>query len=143
PEPLVAPAQNVTGNLSLCAPVPAQYAAVAGFTEEAYAGCAAAVASFAGAREHVLSASRELGFGGLAPPDWACYMYTRIDETLDGAGPATSGRWCELVLDATGVALAPVDDFDSVDGSRAVRLSLAVGADRTAVAIDRILVWLE
>ena len=143
PEPLVAPAQNVTGNLSLCAPVPAQYAAVAGFTEESYAECEAAVASFAGAREHVLSASRDLGFGEMAPPDGAFYMYTKIDEILDRAGLETSGQWCEQVLDATGVALAPGDDFDSVDGSRAVRLSLAVGADRTAEAIDRILDWLE
>ena len=143
PEPLVAPAQNVTGNLSLCAPVPAQYAAVAGFTEESYAECEAAVASSAGAREHVLSASRDLGFGEMAPPDGAFYMYTKIDEILDRAGLETSGQWCEQVLDATGVALAPGDDFDSVDGSRAVRLSLAVGADRTAEAIDRILDWLE
>ena len=142
PESLVGPAQNVTGNLSLCAPVPAQYAAVAGFTEESYAECEAAVSSFAGAREHVLAANRDLGFGEMAPPDGAFYMYSRIDDILDSAGLETSGQWCEQLLEATGVALAPGDDFDSVDGSRAVRLSLAVGADRTAEAMDRILDWM-
>lgn len=139
PEALVAPAQNVTGNLSLCAPVPAQYAAVAAFTDESYAECEAAVASFAGAREHVLGAAADLGFGEMAPPDGAFYMYARVDDILDRAGLATSGQWCDQVLEATGVALAPGDDFDSVDGSRSVRLSLAVGSDRTAEAIDRIL----
>ena len=69
PEALVGPAQNVTGNLSLCAPVPAQYAAVAAFADESYAECEAAVASFAGAREHVLSAAADLGYGEMAPPD--------------------------------------------------------------------------
>jgi aspartate/methionine/tyrosine aminotransferase len=142
PEALIAPAQNVTGNLSLCAPVPAQYAAVAGFTEESYAECEAAVASFAGARDHVLNAREDLGFGEMAPPDGAFYMYARIDDILDRAGIETAGQWCAQVLDATGVALAPGDDFDSVDGSRSVRLSLAVGADRTAEAIDRILDFL-
>ncbi|SMX76192.1 Aspartate/methionine/tyrosine aminotransferase [Brevibacterium aurantiacum] len=139
PEALISPAQNVTGNLSLCAPVPAQYAAVAGFTEESYAECEAAVASFAGAREHVLSARSDLGFGEMAPPDGAFYMYARIDEILDRAGLDTAGQWCGQVLEATGVALAPGDDFDTVNGPRSVRLSLAVGAERTAEAIDRIL----
>ena len=139
PEALVGPAQNVTGNLSLCAPVPAQYAAVAAFADESYAECEAAVASFAGAREHVLSAAADLGFGEMAPPDGAFYMYARVDDILDRAGLDTAGQWCAQVLEATGVALAPGDDFDSVDGSRSVRLSLAVGADRTAEAIDRIL----
>jgi aspartate/methionine/tyrosine aminotransferase len=139
PEALVGPAQNVTGNLSLCAPVPAQYAAVAAFADESYAECEAAVASFAGAREHVLSAADDLGFGEMAPPDGAFYMYARVDDILDLAGLDTAGQWCAQVLEATGVALAPGDDFDSVAGSRSVRLSLAVGADRTAEAIDRIL----
>ena len=97
------------------------------------------MASFAGAREHVLSAAADLGFGEMAPPDGAFYMYARVDDILDRAGLATSGQWCDQVLEATGVALAPGDDFDSVDGSRSVRLSLAVGSDRTAEAIDRIL----
>jgi aspartate/methionine/tyrosine aminotransferase len=139
PESLVAPAQNVTGNLSLCAPVPAQHAAVAAFTEESYAECEAAVESFARARGHVLEAKDALGFSEMAPPDGAFYMYARIDDILDRAGLATAGQWCQQVLDATGVALAPGDDFDSLNGSRSVRLSLAVGADRTAEAIDRIL----
>ena len=53
-----------------------------------------------------------------------------------GFGTLTSST---ALAEATGVALAPGDDFDSVAGSRSVRLSLAVGADRTAEAIDRIL----
>ncbi|MGO2856387.1 MAG: aminotransferase class I/II-fold pyridoxal phosphate-dependent enzyme, partial [Brevibacterium aurantiacum] len=141
PESLASAAQNVTGNLSLCAPVPAQYAAVAAFTEESYAECETAVESFARARKHVLDATADLGFSDMAPPDGAFYMYARIDEILQrsDAGIDTATDWCQALLETTGVALAPGDDFDSLNGSRSVRLSLAVGADKTAEALDRIL----
>lgn len=145
PEPLIRPAQNVSGNLSLCAPVPAQYAAVAAFTDESYAECETAVESFARARKHVLDATADLGFSDMAPPDGAFYMYARIDEILARAdsGIDTAAGWCEALLAATGVALAPGNDFDSVNGSRSVRLSLAVGAEKTAEAIDRILDFMK
>ena len=141
PEELVDAAQNVTGNLSLCAPVPAQHAAVAAFADESYAECEAAVASFARARTQVLDSTADLGFTDMAPPDGAFYMYARIDEILERSHGdiATATDWCEALLDATGVALAPGNDFDSINGSRSVRLSLAVGADKTAEALDRIL----
>lgn len=141
PEELTHAAQNVTGNLSLCAPVPAQHAAVAAFTEESYAECEAAVESFARARKHVLDATADLGFTDMAPPDGAFYMYARIDEILERSNDdiVTATDWCQALLDATGVALAPGDDFDSLNGPRSVRLSLAVGADKTAEALDRIL----
>ena len=139
PASLTVAASGLTGNFTLCAPVPAQHAAIAAFTEESYAECEAAVASFARARAHVLDATDDLGFTDVAPPDGAFYMYARIDEILRRTGFETSAQWCQALLDATGVALAPGDDFDSVNGSRSVRLSLAVGADRTAEALDRIL----
>ncbi|WP_113903189.1 MULTISPECIES: pyridoxal phosphate-dependent aminotransferase [Brevibacterium] len=139
PEHLLDAARNVAGNLALCAPVPAQHAAVAAFEPESYAECEAAVASFARARDHVLDATADLGFTGMAPPDGAFYMYARIDDLLARSGTATSAQWCSDLLEATGVALAPGDDFDSVHGPQSVRLSLAVGAERTAEAIDRIL----
>ncbi|GAA3842668.1 pyridoxal phosphate-dependent aminotransferase [Brevibacterium ammoniilyticum] len=141
PERLTKAAENVTGNLALCAPVPAQHAAVAAFDPESYAECEAAVASFARARDHVLDATADLGFTDMAPPDGAFYMYARIDDILERSGGrfATATQWCEDLLEATGVAFAPGDDFDSVDGWRSVRLSLAVGADRTAEALDRVL----
>ena len=141
PEELTHAAQNVTGNLSLCAPVAREHAAVAAFTEESYAECEAAVESFARARKHVLDATADLGFTDMAPPDGAFYMYARIDEILQRSNDdiVTATDWCQALLDATGVALAPGDDFDSLNGSRSVRLSLAVGADKTAEALDRIL----
>lgn len=143
PEGLREAAQNVAGNLALCAPVPAQHAAVAAFEPESYAECEAAVASFARARDHVLDATAELGFTEMAPPDGAFYMYARIDDILQRSGHATSTEWCAALLEATGVALAPGDDFDAVHGPQAVRLSLAVGAEKTAEALERILDFLR
>lgn len=102
-------AQNVAGNLNLCAPVPAQHAAVAAFADESYAECAAAVESFARARQQVLDATSALWFTDMAPPDGAFYMYARIDEILQRSSDdiVTATDWCEALLDATGVALAP------------------------------------
>lgn len=136
PEDLVGPVSALAGNLTLCAPVPAQYAAVEAFGEAAYSEGEVAVAGFAAARQHVLDAIDELGWTDLAPADGAFYMYASIDSVL---GPyATATEWCAALLEAEGVALTPGLDFDSVNGDRAVRLSLAVGPDDTFRALERI-----
>jgi aspartate/methionine/tyrosine aminotransferase len=134
PTDLVEPCNALAGNLNLCAPVPAQFAAVEAFTEASYAEGDAAVAGFAAARQYVLDAVAELGWTDLAPADGAFYMYAYIDDVL---GPyATATQWCEALLESEGVALSPGLDFDTVNGDRAVRLSLAVGPDQTYEALE-------
>ena len=136
PEDLVTPTVALASNLTLCAPVPSQYAAVEAFTDSAYAEGEAAVAGFAAARETVLAAVGELGWTDTAPADGAFYVYAFIDEVL---GPyATATEWCRALLEQENVALSPGLDFDGVHGDRAVRLSLAAGADAVAEALERI-----
>ncbi|WP_442864261.1 pyridoxal phosphate-dependent aminotransferase [Brevibacterium sp. BRM-1] len=136
PEDLADPVAALAGNVTLCAPVPAQHAAVEAFSEAAYAEAEVAVAGYAAARQYVLDAVPELGWTDLAPADGAFYMYANIDDVL---GPyANATEWCAALLEQERVALSPGLDFDTANGDRAVRLSLAVGPEATFEALQRI-----
>jgi len=107
---------------------------VEAFTPEAYAAADRAVADFAAAREVLLEA--DLGWGTVAPPDGAFYVYADISPVL---GPyATSREWCAALLEDQQVAVTPGLDFDAVHGDRTVRLSLSAGAATVAEAVRRI-----
>lgn len=137
PDDLAAAVDALAGNLALCAPVPAQHAAIAAFTEAADAECQAAVEGFADARRIVLDALPALRWSDVAPADGAFYVYAGIADLL---GPhADSVAWCQALLDQEDVAITPGIDFDSRHGSTHIRLSLAPGPDAVAEAIRRIL----
>lgn len=137
PEDLASSIDALAGNLALCAPVPAMHAAVAGFTEVAYAECEAAVAGFGEARRLVLDALPDLGWVDVAPADGAFYVYAGIAPVL---GPyADSVAWCRALLEREDVAVTPGIDFDSARGHEHIRLSLAPGPVAVAEALRRIL----
>ena len=136
PDDLLAPFDALAGNFALCAPVPAQHAAVAAFTERSYAEAATAVETFDEARRVVLESLPSLGWGSVAPADGAFYVYAELGTAL--GAHADSVAWCADLLESEGVAVTPGTDFDSVAGGSAVRLSLAAGPDAVAAALDRI-----
>ena len=57
------------------------------------------------------------------------------------AGFADAREYASALLEATGVAVTPGGDFDPVEGSHCVRLSLAAGPEAIADALDRIIAW--
>ncbi|WP_375424585.1 pyridoxal phosphate-dependent aminotransferase [uncultured Friedmanniella sp.] len=136
PDDLRGSVDALAGNLALCAPVPAQHAALAAFTERSYAEASAAVESYADARRLVLEAIPDLGWGAVAPADGAFYVYAELDEAL--APQADSVAWCSALLESVGVALTPGTDFDPVHGGSAVRISLAAGPETVGAALVRI-----
>ena len=136
PENLVDTIAGLAGNYALCAPVPAQHAAVEAFSESAYAEGAEALAGFARARQSVLDAAPSLGWRDLAPADGAFYMYGLVEDVL---GPyETATQWCSALLETEGVAVSPGLDFDNVNGDKWVRISLAAGPEAVAEALRRI-----
>lgn len=136
PDDLVGAVDALAGNYALCAPVPAQHAAIAAFTECSYAEAEAAVREFAAARSLVLDAVPDLGWSKVAPADGAFYIWADIADQL---GPYTdSTAWCAALLDAEGVAVTPGADFDTVHGGTAIRLSLAAGPEAIGAALPRI-----
>jgi aspartate/methionine/tyrosine aminotransferase len=127
----------LAGNYALCAPVPAQHAAIQAFTESSYSEAYTAVQAFADARTTLLDAVPELGWISVAPADGAFYVYAGLGDRL---GPfADSVAWCTALLDEEGVALTPGTDFDRVAGGAFVRVSLSAGPEAVALALVRIL----
>lgn len=137
PDDLVDAFEALAGNLSLCAPVPAQHAAIEAFTDESYAEGRAAMADYAEARTVVLSRLDELGWVDVAPADGAFYVYARITPVLGKY--ADSRSWADALLAAEGVAVTPGIDFDHVHGGQTIRISLAAGRDAVDQALTRIL----
>lgn len=136
PEDLAAPALAVAGNLALCAPVPAQHAALAAFHPDSYAECDARVAALARRRALVLEAAPSIGLSRWAPADGAFYLWGDVS-----ASGLDSRTWCAQLLQDEGVALAPGTDFDTVDGADWVRLSFSPPDDVVASALERVADW--
>jgi len=136
PEDLLAAFDALAGNFALCAPVPAQHAAVAAFTDRSYVEAATAVETFADARRVLLESLPELGWGAVAPADGAFYVYAELGEALGGY--ADSVAWCAALLESEGVAVTPGTDFDEVSGATAIRISLAAGPEAVGAALVRI-----
>lgn len=136
PDDLVGPVDALAGNLALCPPAPAQFAAVAAFDDDAYAEAAAGVARYAQAREVALGRLDALGWARAAPAQGAFYVYADVQ----GWG-LPSPELCSRLLHEAGVALTPGTDFDPVHGHDWVRLSFAAGADDVGRALDAVQGW--
>ena len=125
------------GNLAICAPALSQVAGVAAFDEASVMELDAHVARYAANRDLLLRRLPELGITTFAPPDGAFYAYCDVSHlTEDSQG------WCEEVLAATGVALAPGRDFDTVEGYRMVRLSFCGQTEELEEALGRVVAYL-
>lgn len=127
------PVDRLIGNLTICPPADAQFAAVAAFTPESATELDGHVVRYARNRELVLRRLTELGVEDIAPPDGAFYAYLDVSRWTDD-----SVAWCAEILDRTGVALTPGVDFDTVHGHRTVRLSFAGDTAEIAEAMDRL-----
>jgi len=133
PEYLRDPVDRLVGNLTICPPADAQFAAVAAFTDDSTAELDLHVERYARNRDLVLRRLVDLGVKEVAPPDGAFYAYFDVSRWTDD-----SVAWCARILDRTGVALTPGVDFDTVDGRHTVRLSFAGATDEIAEAMDRL-----
>jgi aspartate/methionine/tyrosine aminotransferase len=136
PEDLVRPVDALAGNVALCPPAPAQYAAVSAFADESYRECDEAVEEFARTRKLLLDNAARLGWGEPAPPDGAFYYWADLGPQLAGWGG--SAAYANALLEEVGVAITPGGDFDDRAGGRSVRLSFAAGSTAVGEAIDRI-----
>lgn len=133
PQYLRDPVDRLLGNLTICPPADAQFAAVAAFSPESMIELDGHVERYARNRELVVRRLGEMGVADIAPPDGAFYVYADVSRWT-----GDSVAWCAEVLDRTGVALTPGVDFDTVNGGHTVRLSFAGDTDEIAEAMDRL-----
>lgn len=127
------PLQRLAGNLTICPPALAQYAAIHAFDPESIEELDAHVHRYAANRDRLIAGLRRLGITEIAPADGAFYAYADVGHLTDD-----TSRWCHEVLDRTGVAMAPGIDFDTAHGLRTVRMSFAGAAADIDEAIDRL-----
>ncbi|GAA2055592.1 pyridoxal phosphate-dependent aminotransferase [Williamsia deligens] len=118
--------ERLTANLTICPPTLSQIAAVAAFDDASLRECDAHVARYTANRDALVAGLTAFGVTDIAPPDGAFYLYADIGHLTDD-----SLGWSADVLRTTGVAVAPGVDFDTVRGTRTIRLSFA--GDRTDI----------
>ena len=123
----------LASNLTICPPAVSQHAALGAFTPQARAELDAHVATYARNRDLTLAALARVGVTDVAPADGAFYAWCDISHLTHD-----TTAWCAQLLAATGVAITPGVDFDPVDGHRFIRISLAVGTDELAEALNRV-----
>jgi aspartate/methionine/tyrosine aminotransferase len=138
PDRLRRPVDVLTGNFTICPPALAQTAALAAFTDEAYAECDGHVARYATNRALLLDGLPRLGIDRLAPADGAFYVYADVGHLTDD-----TMAFCHRLLADTGVATAPGIDFDTRTGNRFVRFSFAGAPDEIGEALQRLEAWLR
>jgi aspartate/methionine/tyrosine aminotransferase len=135
PDDLADSVFRLAGNFTICPPTLSQLAAVAAF--DAYAELDANVARYARNRAMLLEALPSIGITKIAPADGAFYIYADVSEWTDD-----SVSWAARLLDEHGVAVAPGIDFDTVDGTRFIRICFAGDGAEIERGIELLGVWL-
>ena len=135
PEDMLRPVERLAQNLFISAPSLAQHAAVAAFDcgDELDAN----VERYARNRELLLRELPKAGLDQLAPADGAFYIYADVRKFTNDAV-----AFCAKMLDQTGVAATPGNDFDPVDGASFVRFSFAGSTEDMSEASRRLQDWL-
>ncbi|MFY9210457.1 MAG: aminotransferase class I/II-fold pyridoxal phosphate-dependent enzyme [Aestuariivita sp.] len=118
PEDHVRVVERIAQNMFICAPHVAQVAALAAMdcAEELDANLAVYRAN----RDLMLTGLPEAGFGNIAPPDGAFYVYADVSDLTDD-----SRAFAAEILEKAGVAVTPGLDFDPVRGHQTLRFSYA------------------
>ncbi|WP_245944732.1 pyridoxal phosphate-dependent aminotransferase [Crenobacter cavernae] len=133
PEGLAEPATRLAQNLYLCAPAPAQAAALAAFEPDTIALLEQRRAEFARRRDFLVDALPRLGWTVPVVPDGAFYLYADVSAVTDD-----SLAYCARLLEEANVAITPGLDFGSYRADKHVRIAYTTGVDRLAEAVERI-----
>ena len=89
-------------------------------------------------RKLMLDALPQLGFGDMAPPDGAFYIYTDISRYTHN-----SLNFCKRLLSDTGIATTPGIDFDPVNGHKFMRFSFPQSQAQVSDALERLSRWIK
>jgi aspartate/methionine/tyrosine aminotransferase len=133
PEGYVREAEKLAQNLFLAPSTPAQYAALAAFSEPALAEFERRRGEFQARRDFLLPALRALGFGIPVTPLGAFYLYADCSRFTDD-----SYRFAWQLLEDAGVAITPGIDFGEHQANHHVRFAYTTTRDRLAEGVERL-----
>jgi aspartate/methionine/tyrosine aminotransferase len=138
PERYIPVIERLAQNLFLAPPTPAQYGALAAFSEDSLRIMEARRLELQQRRDYLLAELPKLGFNIPVVPGGAFYIYADAsDLTQDSQG------FCEQLLHDTGVALTPGFDFGEQNANLYIRFAYTTKIERLKQAIVRIKDWLE
>ncbi|MFN0184947.1 MAG: pyridoxal phosphate-dependent aminotransferase [Aquabacterium sp.] len=132
PPRLVAQAEKLMANLTICPPTLAQHAALACFTLESIAICEQRRAELAQRRDFIVPALKRLGIGVPTEPDGAFYVYGDVSRF------GMSGeKLAAYLLDQAEVSLVPGMDFGVHDAARWMRFTYSTALPQLQEAVGR------
>ncbi|MGV6827484.1 MAG: aminotransferase class I/II-fold pyridoxal phosphate-dependent enzyme [bacterium] len=137
PDNFVDELDRLAQNIFLAAPTTAQYAALAAFQPDSLAQLEARREIFRERRDFLYEALLSLGFRITGKPEGAFYLYADVSQLCDN-----SFKFCEELLEHTGVAITPGRDFGDHDADRFVRITYTTGIEHLKEAVDRIAAYL-
>ncbi|MFQ5622102.1 MAG: pyridoxal phosphate-dependent aminotransferase [Paracoccaceae bacterium] len=135
PEAQVRVVERLAQNMFICPPHASQVAALAALDcrEELEANRAVYQAN----RALLLEGLPAAGFGHIAPPDGAFYLYADVSDFCDD-----SRALARRILDEAGVAVTPGVDFDPVRGHETLRFSYAGSTEDMREGLRRLRRWM-
>ena len=136
PRSLVPTFEKLAQNMFICAPTPAQYAALACFEPATLAIYEERKAEFRRRRDYIVPALRSIGFDVPVMPDGAFYVYANASRFLTDDLP-DSDALALHILERAGVALVPGKDFGHHEPDRWLRLSYATSMENLREAVAR------
>ncbi|MFW0792354.1 aminotransferase class I/II-fold pyridoxal phosphate-dependent enzyme [Gordonia sp. CPCC 205515] len=133
PDELVPVLERLAQNYYICAPTPAQFAALECFTPDSLALAEARRAEYRIRRELVLDGLRRIGLPVPVIPDGAFYVYVDVSAT-----GLTAGDFCDRALREAHVSLTPGMDFGEQTADTHIRLSYSASADEPSEGLRRL-----
>lgn len=129
--------ERLAQNLFLAPTTPSQYAALAAFNEDSLSIMEERRLELKQRRDYLLAELPRLGFKIPVVPDGAFYIYADASELTND-----SQKFCQQLLQDTGVALTPGFDFGQQNANLYVRFAYTTKIERLQQGIERIRTWL-
>jgi aspartate/methionine/tyrosine aminotransferase len=138
PEAYVPYLDRLAQNLFLAPSTPAQYAALAAFSDETLAILDQRRETFRHRRDLLLPGLRDLGFDIPLTPQGAFYLYADCSQISDD-----SESLAEDLLQSVGVCVTPGKDFGSHQPERHLRFAYTVAEQRLDQGLERMRGYLQ
>jgi len=138
PEYYIPVIERLAQNLFLAPATPSQYGALAAFSKDSLTIMETRRVELQQRRDYLLKELPKLGFKIPVIPNGAFYIYADARELTQD-----SQRFCEQLLQDTGVALTPGFDFGDQNANLYIRFAYTTNIERLQQAVERIRTWLK
>lgn len=137
PQAYVGALDKLAQNIFLCAPTPAQHAAIEAFSEESIEIMEQRRYAFKQRRDFLYPELIDIGFEMAVKPDGAFYLYANCKKLCEKKGFSSSMELASDLLDKTNVAITPGLDFGKNNPEEYVRFAYTTNIEGLKIAVLR------